>query len=89
MQGPTFTPHPTYRVRQGPADETSDEGEEESFHGRPYARTPFPGQRYLGSPGSQNGGFIIPGGHQRCTFPLFLCFYFYFLIMFLHSMGRC
>jgi hypothetical protein len=63
-----------YRVRRagGPADES--DGEDESVHGRTFAPTPFPRERSLGSPGSDDSGPIIPGQHHRCTQSCFLFF---------------
>lgn len=55
----------------GPADE-SDEEDGVSVHGRSNYPTPFPRERTLGSPGSDDSGPIIPGQHHGCTDPLSL-----------------
>jgi hypothetical protein len=53
-----------YRLRQGPAD---DESDEESHYGTRYARTPFPGvQELVRTPSSDGSEGIIPGGRPRC-----------------------
>jgi hypothetical protein len=74
MFHPAFVPG-TYRVRRagGPADESDEEEEEDASVHHRFAPTPFPRERTLGSPGSDDSGPVIPGQDHRCTQ---LCFLF-------------